>query len=468
MKGLGPCTECGNELAADQRYCIECGHRVEAPLAPTYLPTGPPAAVRRSGGWPLPIPMSTAGLFAAMALGFGVIAGTAISPNLSGLIAGEYLAQDDGDRVTQVPDDGKDKKDKGGGGGSGSGSFDGSSGFGSGFFGSSGFGSFGGGSGSGSSGDGRKDTGGVRPGPDTAKPVYVSGTVIFNNPVAGSYSVSSGGAMSAIHTDTSPKMPVPGTKVKIPVRQLANRTYAEHGKRQINGEATKATFTGIVTDSRGTLVPGARDTYTVSGHGSSVLVYGPDDPTGTLMPPTVGKIVTVTTNILGAVPPPPAPAAAPPAYSCPIPSPAFPRPAVTPVRQLQQGSASGDLVVQPTEAKTASISTVVQATCSAAPKQFLFSSDSIRERMADISPFADSGVLLSGVTSAEPIIASVTLKPATNEVIEVNGTASDNGIAGADDASTAQGNLVAVEETTTEDAEAAQAALARAIRRALP
>lgn len=472
MRGLGPCSECGAELASDQRYCVECGHPVETPLVPTYLPAGAPSAVRRSGGWPLPIPMSAAGLFAALALGFGVIAGTAISPNLSGLVAGEYIAADDGDQIAQAPghaDKGEPKRDKGGSGGGGASSGGGYD-FGGGFYGSPGYGGFypGTGGGSGGGGDGKKDTGGVKPGPDNEKPVYLTGTVIFNNQVAGSYSIASGGAISSIHTDTTPKMPVPGTKVKVPVRELSNGTYAEHGKRQATGEATKASFTGIVTDSRGTLVAGARDTYTVSGHGTSVLVYSPDDPGGALMPPGVGAIVTVTADITSGLPP--APVAAPPAYDCAFPpAPGFPNPALTPVRQLRQGAATGDLVVHSTDAKTATISTVVQATCSTPPKRFLFASDSIHERQADVAPYAGPNVLLSGVSSAQPIIASVTLKPATNEVIEVNGTASDLGIAGADDPATAQGDLVPAATTSkSEDgAEAAQAAVAKALKRAL-
>ena len=85
----GPCSSCGAQLATDQRYCVECGQRVGPPLALPYaLPAGvmaPPAAAR--SGFPFPVPLQTVSTFAALALGFGFVVGTAISPNLGGIIA---------------------------------------------------------------------------------------------------------------------------------------------------------------------------------------------------------------------------------------------------------------------------------------------------------------------------------------------------------------------------------------------
>ncbi len=96
----GPCPECGEELALDQRYCINCGHRAETSLAPSYHPVfdgmGERGDARR--GFPIPIPIATT--FAAATLAFGVVMGTAISPNLSGLVAGEHIS---GPTVVQAP-----------------------------------------------------------------------------------------------------------------------------------------------------------------------------------------------------------------------------------------------------------------------------------------------------------------------------------------------------------------------------
>src|ERR671935_2985768 len=87
----GPCSSCGAPLASDQRYCVECGQRVGPPLAMPYAlptPTSEDSAVPEGGRMlRLPIPPEMAGLLAAIALGFGVVLGTAISPNLAGIVA---------------------------------------------------------------------------------------------------------------------------------------------------------------------------------------------------------------------------------------------------------------------------------------------------------------------------------------------------------------------------------------------
>src|SRR5262249_49326666 len=83
----GPCESCGAPLATDQRYCVECGQRVGPPLAIPYLPGPPGTAVPGQARFVLPIPLQMASTFAAMALGFGVVVGTAISPEASNLIA---------------------------------------------------------------------------------------------------------------------------------------------------------------------------------------------------------------------------------------------------------------------------------------------------------------------------------------------------------------------------------------------
>src|ERR671930_1016961 len=86
----GPCSSCGAPLASDQRYGVEGAQRVGPPLAMPYAlpapvadqPAAPNGRVLR-----LPIPPEMAGLLAALALGFGVVLGTAISPNLAGIVA---------------------------------------------------------------------------------------------------------------------------------------------------------------------------------------------------------------------------------------------------------------------------------------------------------------------------------------------------------------------------------------------
>ncbi len=104
-----PCSSCGTPLAADQRYCLNCGERRgprrldphahaggrgsagAAPPAPTSAnPAGPPlaAAARPSPprGWPLPSPR-VAGVATLLVLGFGIVAGAAAGPQSDATLA---------------------------------------------------------------------------------------------------------------------------------------------------------------------------------------------------------------------------------------------------------------------------------------------------------------------------------------------------------------------------------------------
>ena len=98
MNTRGPCTSCGSPLAIDQRYCVECGQRVGPPLAMPYAPATPAEAAAVAAGTggllaSLPMPLQTATTLAALALGFGVVAGTAISPDLASTVAGTVVVQ---------------------------------------------------------------------------------------------------------------------------------------------------------------------------------------------------------------------------------------------------------------------------------------------------------------------------------------------------------------------------------------
>lgn len=71
----------------------------------------------------------------------------------------------------------------------------------------------------------------------------LSGTVVRVNPIAQSYTLSTGGLI-AIHADTLPQV---GDKLEVPVRRLANSTYAENGSRNQTGTADSVSFSGTVT-----------------------------------------------------------------------------------------------------------------------------------------------------------------------------------------------------------------------------
>ena len=419
-----PCTECGEGLAPDQRYCINCGHRVEAPLAPSYLPGSlERGEVRR--GFPMPIPI--AGTFAAVALGFGIVMGTALTPNLSGLVAGEHV---DGPTVAVTPpDDGKGSKSKGGKGGGGGGSgtqFDSGTSYG-GSFGSGFYGTTGTTTGTGTD----TGTGGVPPPHNKPKPdaTYVSGTVVHTNPVAGSYAIasSSGGALIPIHAKTLPSI---GVKLKVPVRVLANGTNAEDGGREKKGNASSAKFTGIVTDSRDGLLPSDPDVYTVSSKGSSVLVFGPN-----LTPEiAVGTVVASTVEIRTSVP-----TAIPPGHvvaGCPAPPIPFPNPAIFPGKQLFQTTAESL-----GSSANAVIETVGQSTCPPSPGTTgaVISTDDIRQGSSDLFLPTSPGLDPTRLTPGKAAMASVSI--AAGALTEITGTASDQGIAGADSTDSGQGGL---------------------------
>ena len=429
----GPCPECGEELALDQRYCINCGHRAEVSLAPSYHPVvdgmGERGAARR--GFPIPVPIAVT--FAAATLAFGVVMGTAISPNLSGLVAGEHI---DGPTVVQAPtpepekENGAAKTPKGTSG-------DGSSAYGtslgsSGFYGTTGS--------SGSTGG----SGGVNPpSGDKKKPkpdyTYLTGTVVHQNPVASSYSISAGAGLSAIHT--SKALPAVGAKVKVPIRVLANGTYAEEAKRQVLGTVTQAKFSGVVTDSRDGLAAGDPDVYTVSARGASVLVLAPD-ASGTTASPGVGSLISTTVEIRNSVavtfPPPLFPG------TCPPPATSFPGPpTIFPPKQLFQAAPPTPLVTTPVT--TTVIETVVQSTCTA-PGRAVLSTDDIRQGQSDAHLPTAAGIDPSKLLPGEAVMASVTI--AAGALTEVTGTASDQGIKGADSNAGSQGNLARIARKT--------------------
>ena len=269
----GPCSSCGAQLATDQRYCVECGHRVGPPLALPYaLPAGAAgatAAASRSG-FVLPVPIQTVSTFAALALGFGFVVGTAISPNLGGIIAAPsptVVAQAPPPDNTTTP-----TPATGGGGGVGSAPV-------------------------------------VAPAPTTVAstptssgavvvagvaveaarrrrrrdpPLEFTGTVVRVNAIAQSYTLASNGGLISIHGNTLPQV---GDQVKSPVRKLSNGTYAEQGNRAVQGQATSANFLGTVTscadlEHRSTPCSGTPPStdhfvYSVSSVGASVMVSSP-------------------------------------------------------------------------------------------------------------------------------------------------------------------------------------------------
>jgi hypothetical protein len=433
----GPCSSCGAQLATDQRYCVECGHRVGPPLALPYaLPVaasaGSAAPAAASGGLlaSLPVPAQTVTTFAAIALGFGVVVGTAISPNLAGIVAAPsptVVAQAPQPETPSAPATG------GGGGGGGGGASTAVP------VAATTIASASPTTSSGSGGGG----GGGKKKKEKQQPTTFDGAVVRVNPVAQSYTIASNGALISIHANTLPGV---GDQLNVPVRKLKNGTYAEQGSRSRSGGADSASFLGTVTycadlehpATACSSTPAADDhfVYGVSSVGSSVLV---SSPRGSPLP-AVGSQVQVGVHI-GTPFTPIAPAS--PSDWRPYPAPCNPAGASeqngvpaqpTDVPELTQTSLN--VTGQQTSAL---LEAVVQET--SCTDGLALSADDIREAGRDLGPLAvPSGVDQSRLSRGGAVQVDVGVTPAGG--LTLKGITSDQGAGGADDVSQGQGTLV--------------------------
>lgn len=118
------------------------------------------------------------------------------------------------------------------------------------------------------------------------------GTVAYASPAAGSYAIAiKGGELLSVHAAELPEL---GTRLSVPLDELANGTYAEADEPEAERKrASDVTFAGSVTFAN----PDPADpVYTVSGRGTSLLVHVAPDPAGIVAPelPAVGSYATVT------------------------------------------------------------------------------------------------------------------------------------------------------------------------------
>jgi hypothetical protein len=426
----GPCSSCGAQLASDQRYCIECGQRVGPPLA---LPYGLPAPVSGSptrASWTasLPMPLQMVSAFAALALGFGAVVGTAISPNLADIVAAPGPSV-----VTDEPPAEPPTGAGGGGGFAGGGGVASAPTTAASSTPTSSIGGGGGGGGGGGAGGGgtKKKKKKQPPAAQT-----FSGTVVRVNPVARSYTISTGGLV-AIHAESLPDV---GQKVETPVRQLRNGTYVENGQRNATGPADSATFTGTVTycadlqqpavSCSEPIIAGDKYVYAVSSLGASVLVSAPD----AVAPPPVGSRVEVTVRIGSKFEPivPTSPTAPDP--SCTPPPGGLPSPPVT-GPELAQTAAT---VTGPST--SANLEAVVQITCPAESPSLILSADDVRQAERDLPIFAvPTGIDLAKLGIGQAVQAAVDI--AADGTLLLKGISSDQGVAGAEDAAQRQGSL---------------------------
>ncbi len=259
----------------------------------------------------------------------------------------------------------------------------------------------------------------------------MGGFVVHTNPAAGSYTVvEAGGLMNAIH---APRLPAPGTEVSVPVRTLANGTFAEAGRRKQTGKGTDATLAGVVTF----VDPDpATPAYAVSKRGVSVLVRVRPDPAGTALAlPQLGAYAVATVEIEKTQPEatPPPPTSPPPVATC----------APDPAQQLAVPAAATVLWQTELEADGAPFASsdfagVVAAVCAAEAKLSV-SADDLRQAGKDIVFTVPKSIDLAGLAVGDSVAATAEI--AADGGLRLTGLASDERAKGADDAAAAQGDL---------------------------
>jgi hypothetical protein len=422
--GVTSCSSCGTPLAEDQRYCIACGRRVGAPIGAVFVqsPKAPPAQAsplkpQAGAKWLPPVPPQMASAFGAMAIGFGVVIGSAISPGVQSLVAASpplVAAAPVAPPVASpaIPS-------PGGGGGSASPTPAST------FTASTDTGNSGGGNGGGHHKKKKKKK--KKPSATT-----IAGTVVQVNPVAGSFAVAAGGNLISVH---SPALPTAGDQVSTQVTKLYNGTYSQDADRTTTGTTKTATFTGVVSYRDETSL-----TYVVSSRGSSVLVHAPQSTAAQIPPTGAGVTVSVAIGDSAALtaPPPatPAPLIPPPPPPCDTDGPATPStPALPTATPLTQTALNIDLP----SVNTLDLEGIVQAVCPAT-SELVISADDTRESFSDMRlPVpASSAIDLATVTVGQSFNLSAAFDPSA-KTLTVTGSSSDQGSDGANNAALAQG-----------------------------
>lgn len=281
---------------------------------------------------------------------------------------------------------------------------------------------------------------------EPASPAEVlAGVVVHLNRAAGSYVVASpAGEMSAVHAPTAP---APGTEVEVPVRPLANGTFAEAGRRVRSATRSRAAIAGVVTYVD---TSPAGPAYTVSGRGASILVHVPPDPAG-LAPelPALGSQAKAKVAIrkreslaLPATEAPPATgeAIAPPDEATSEPSCApdpdqSPSPVSFPTVLWQR-----DVETDDSPLGQGDLAGIVVAICPESG-ELLLSADDIRESGKELTLDISTDVDLDGLQPGDPVVARVAVAP--DGALSLTGLADDERVRGADDETALRGDLVA-------------------------
>jgi hypothetical protein len=244
----------------------------------------------------------------------------------------------------------------------------------------------------------------------------LAGIVVHRNEAAGSYVVADReGSLAAVHASTAPRL---GTKIEVPVRGLANGTYAERGQRRRSGTRTRASVAGTVTyvDANP-----AAPAYVVSARGVSMLVRVAPDPSGAPPElPLAGSLVTVAAEI-GSV------------ESSTEPPPTEVPPQTTTVVWQRK------IEIEGTPLAYADFSGIV-AEVRSESRELLVSADDAGESGAVLTfALPPEEVDASRLRVGDSILATATIGP--EGTLALTGLAGDEHLRGADDEGTLQGDL---------------------------
>ena len=254
------------------------------------------------------------------------------------------------------------------------------------------------------------------------------------NPAAGSYALAlKGGELISVH---AAKLAEPGTKLRLPLRQLANGTFAEDGVAEEEGRSTKATFHGTVSFVD---ADPAAPAYTVSGRGASILVRLRAD-SGESIPqlPALGSYVTVTAKVEN----PPATAEDAPPEAAAEPTPPLPSCAPdlasTPIGKPEAVLWQSKVEVEGQPTTYLDLAGTLSGVCPDTG-QLLLSADDARESEKDLTLAVPPKIAIGKLKVGDSFLATATVEP--DGSLTLAGIAGDERTKGADDDASAQGDL---------------------------
>lgn len=306
----------------------------------------------------------------------------------------------------------------------------------------------------------------------------LSGVVLHVNPAAASYTIAGpAGSLDVVH---AAKPPQPGARVSVPVRLLANGTFAEAGVRTKSDLRMRASFSGVVTYVDPTPTAPA---YTVSKRGVSALVHVHPDPGGAApILPVVGAFVSVAVDIeklapglapglasapeapgspppvaepvLPATPEEPLPVPASPAEAAPAPPPTPPDPAPAAPPAPPSCVPDPSLLPPPIQASAVlwqrqfkaqgapfahgDFAGIVEAVCPDSA-QLLISADDIRESGHDLVFAVPATIGTAKLEVGGSVLATATI--GSDGALLLTGLAGDERTKGAEDAKAIQGDM---------------------------